>query len=163
MEFDSRPDTYAHIGNVRYFLGKMISGLLVRAQNHDRSKLYPPEREAFDQLPGRLGDSKYPSQEYRDAMKTIKPALTHHYQHNSHHPEHFENGIRGMNILDVVEMLADWKAASLRQKDGDFAGSIAYNQGRFLISDELTAIFLNSVPLFEEGQDGEGSPLLLEG
>lgn len=33
--------------------------------------------------------------------------LDHHYQNNDHHPEHFELGINGMNLLQLLEMLAD--------------------------------------------------------
>jgi len=60
-----------------------------------------------------------------------------------------EKGILGMSLLDLVEMLCDWKAATLRHNDGDIRKSIEINQKRFGYSDELKAIFLNTLPLIE--------------
>ena len=54
-----------------------------------------------------------------------------------------------MDLLDLVEMFCDWKAASLRHKDGDFAASLQINKERFGISDQLMAILENSVGLVE--------------
>ena len=75
----------------------------------------------------------------------MKIALDHHYAENRHHPEHFENGIQEMNIVDICEMIADWKAASLRHADGDIMKSIEINQKRFGYSDELKSILINTV------------------
>jgi hypothetical protein len=55
-----------------------------------------------------------------------------------------ELGIRGMTLLDVIEMLADWKAATERHADGNLARSIEVNQKRFGCSDELRAILTNT-------------------
>jgi hypothetical protein len=79
----------------------------------------------------------------------MKPALDHHYAMNSHHPEHFATGIQGMSLLDVLEMLCDWKAATLRHNDGDIRRSIELNQKRFGYSDELKAILLNTLAVVE--------------
>jgi hypothetical protein len=46
-------------------------------------------------------------------------------------------------------MFCDWKAATLRHKDGDIIKSIEQNQKRFGYSDELKAIFLNTAGLLE--------------
>lgn len=147
---DSRPDTYQHIQNVRYFITKVLHDLQWRALRHDQSKLSSPEVEAYDELTPRLAGLTYGSDEYRATLREMKPAIRHHYAANSHHPEHYPDGIRGMNLLDVVEMLCDWKAASLRHNDGDFRKSIEINQERFGYSDELKAIFLNTLPLLED-------------
>lgn len=148
--YDSRPDTYKHIGRVRHYLTRLIVELLDRAQYHDESKLSGIEKEGFDTLENTLSGLTYGSPEYRAGLKTNKPAIDHHYAHNSHHPEHFPNGIQGMNLLDVCEMLADWKAASERHDNGDFLASIEHNQGRFGYSDDLKAIFINTIPLLEQ-------------
>ena len=152
MEYDSREDTQKHIDRVRDLLYLMIEGLAERAHAHDRSKLESPEKEVFDRLTPALAGITYGSDEYRATMKRVgvKDAMAHHYAANSHHPEHYENGIRGMNLLDVVEMFCDWKAASERHADGDFAKSIEYNQGRFDFSDDLLLIFQNTIPLFQK-------------
>ena len=83
-------------------------------------------------------------------LAAMKPALDHHYAANSHHPEHYEKGILGMSLLDLIEMLCDWKAATHRHKDGDIRRSIEINQQRFGYSDSLKQIFLNTVSVLPE-------------
>jgi len=78
----------------------------------------------------------------------MKEALKHHYDFNRHHPEHFVNGIKDMTLIDLCEMLSDWKAASLRHNDGDINKSIEINQSRFGYSDELKQIFLNTIDYY---------------
>jgi hypothetical protein len=50
-----------------------------------------------------------------------------------------------MDIVDLVEMLCDWKAATMRHDGGDIERSIAINAERFGISDQLAGIIKNSV------------------
>jgi hypothetical protein len=50
-----------------------------------------------------------------------------------------------MSLLDVVEMLCDWKAASERTKQGSIAQSLAYNEQRFSIDPQLAIILQNTV------------------
>ena len=66
------------------------------------------------------------------------------------HPEHFPNGILDMNLIDIVEMLCDWKAASERQEDGNLLKSIEQNAERFGYDDQLKQIFINTAKLFDE-------------
>lgn len=145
---DSRIATYEHIQQVQRLMGIFITDLQTRQYYHDSSKLIPPEREIFDEFTPKLAGSTYGSDEYKSYLEAMKPALDHHYAKNSHHPEHFSNGIAGMSLLDLVEMIADWKAATLRHDDGDIMKSIEINQKRFGYSDELKQIFYNTVKLF---------------
>lgn len=146
---DSRPDTYQHIQSVQRLMGRVVCDLLGRAERHDQSKLVPPEVAAYDELTPRLAGLTYGSDEYRATLREMKPAIAHHYAANSHHPEHYPDGIAGMSLLDVVEMLCDWKAASMRHNNGDFRKSIEINQERFGYSDELKQLLLNTLLLLE--------------
>lgn len=56
-----------------------------------------------------------------------------------------DKGLHGMSLLDLIEMLCDWKAATLRHDNGDIRKSININQKRFGYSDELRRIFLNTL------------------
>ncbi len=56
-----------------------------------------------------------------------------------------ESGLNGMSLLDIVEMLCDWKAASERTRQGSIAASLAHNKERFGIDDQLAAILENTV------------------
>lgn len=143
-EYDSRPDTIAHIGTVRGFLGVFVKLLKARAEVHDASKLADPEKAAFDEFTPKLKGSTYGSDEYKSFLAAMKPALDHHYAHNSHHPEHFPDGIQGMSLLDLLEMLADWKAATERHADGNLARSIEINQKRFGYGDQLKSLLVNT-------------------
>jgi len=74
--------------------------------------------------------------------------LAHHYENNRHHPEHFADGVAGMTLVDVAEMLADWKAATERVKDGDLTRSLKIQQERFGLSDDLVSILRNTAEHF---------------
>jgi len=63
-------------------------------------------------------------------------------------------GVEGMNLIDILEMIADWQAASERHGDGDIRRSIEINAKRFNLSDQLTAILLNTVELLEDIDKG---------
>src|SRR6185295_11393412 len=102
---------------------------------HDASKLEEPEKSGYDQLVTKLADVVYGTDAYKAALAEAKPTIDHHYQVNSHHPEHYQDGIAGMTLLDVIEMVADWKAASERTKQGSIIESLAVNRMRFGISD----------------------------
>lgn len=144
MTYDSAADTKQHINVVRGKLAEVIGHLSVRAEQHDRTKLEEPEKATFDRVTPLLRDLTYGSDEYKASIAEMKPALDHHYAHNSHHPEHYPNGINGMSLLDVIEMYCDWKAATLRHADGDFGQSLEINRRRFGLSDQLAAIFENT-------------------
>lgn len=148
-------DTSQHIRTVQKFLHLVVKNLLDRADAHDQSKLAPPEVAGFTEFTSKLKGTTYGSAEYQAFLKELGPALAHHYKSNRHHPEHFPDGIRGMNLVDVVEMLVDWAAAVQRHDDGDLRKSIEINQKRFGYTDELKQIFLNTVPFLE---DGHGRP-----
>ncbi len=142
---DSRPDTEEHIRKVEGRIQEVVKNLLVRAAHHDESKLQEPEKSGYDKLTADLKGIVYGSDEYRAALAAAKPVIEHHYQHNTHHPEHYENGIAGMSLLDIVEMFCDWKAASERTKQGSIAQSLVHNKQRFAIDDQLAAILENTV------------------
>lgn len=143
--YDSRKDTQEHIMKVGELLTKLQVKLEDRKRLHDHSKLKEPEKAIFDEFTPKLKDCTYGSDEYKGYLESMKIALDHHYTENRHHPEHFENGIQDMNIVDICEMIADWKAASLRHADGDIMKSIEINQKRFGYSDELKSILINTV------------------
>src|SRR4051794_40315611 len=103
---DSRPDTWAHIHEVRERLTAVVKALADRAQRHDQSKLHPPEVEVFDEYTELLAHTPYGTPDYKAALKGMGRALQHHYQVNDHHPEHHANGIHDMNLLQMIEMLA---------------------------------------------------------
>lgn len=65
---------------------------------------------------GRMHDlSKFEPLEFEHLWKGAKNfdvALLHHHCHNSHHCEHYKNGIYGMSELDIAEYVSDCCARS---------------------------------------------------
>lgn len=141
----NKEHTLKHIARVQQLLGNVVTRLVVRALVHDKSKLESPEVEIFEEFTCKLAGSTYGSEEYEAFRVAMKPGLDHHYAHNSHHPEFYPNGIRGMSLLDLIEMICDWKAATERHNNGDILKSLEINQKRFGYSDELKQIFFNTV------------------
>jgi hypothetical protein len=132
MTYDSTDETIHHIDKVQANLDDVLDNLRLRGSVHDRSKLQDPEKSYFDEWTPRLRDVVYDSPEYHGFLKALKPALDHHYAVNDHHPEHYpEGGIYSMSLLALLEMLADWKAAAERTKDGSLEKSFEANVDRF--------------------------------
>jgi hypothetical protein len=143
-------ETMRHIELVRNLLNGIVVELMERAEKHDQTKLASPEVEKFTEFTDQLSKLTYGTKEYDDNKKLLGEALTHHYANNRHHPEHFKNGVDDMNLVDLIEMLVDWKAASTRHEDGNIRKSIEHNGGRFHMSPQLIRIFENSVDLVGE-------------
>ena len=142
-------ETYKHKQLVNKLINRVIKKLTDRAVNHDDSKLEDLESDIFTEFTPKLASCTYDSEEYRGYLKDMKVALDHHYGINRHHPEHFPNGIRDMDLIDIVEMICDWKVSTLRHNDGNILTSIDKNQDRFGYSSDLAQIFKNTVKLFE--------------
>lgn len=174
MNNDSTQETLAHIRRVQSLLSEVQANLMARAIAHDTSKLEEPEKSGFDEVTEALRGLTYGSQGYKDQLARLQPILAHHYSVNSHHPEHYgvmecdlcfstvpknyvgqcpqcHNGsytlrsnVAGMTLLDVIEMLCDWKAATERHADGSITKSIQINKARFGITDQLADILENT-------------------
>lgn len=147
MMNDSTQDTKEHISKVQARIHECTNNLIVRAERHDASKLQEPEKSAYDDLMlfKSSHDMVYGSSDYAEGLKILGPALDHHYEVNTHHPQHYSHGLAGMSLLDILEMLCDWKAAGERYKDGNITQSLTHNKERFGISDQLFAILENTV------------------
>ena len=144
MTFDSRPDTYAHIATVRGYLLQVANLLTYRGHDHDLSKLEEPELSVFNEFTPKLRDSTYGSHEYNKYLRDMGVGLEHHYAVNDHHPEHFHNGIHDMDLVQLIEMLADWKAATLRHADGDLRRSIEQNRTRFGYDEKMAVLLMRT-------------------
>jgi hypothetical protein len=144
-KYDSTKDTKEHIKNVEHFMKIVLFDLINRLNSHDASKLEEPEKSMYDEFTPKLRELTYGSDEYKQTLKDMGTALQHHYAINKHHPEHYDNGINGMSLLDLTEMFCDWCAASLRHKDGNISKSIEINAKRFEMTDQLKEIFENTL------------------
>jgi len=143
-KYDSTKDSIAHINRVGELMNDVIEELQNRARSHDQTKLADPEKELFDEYIPKLKSCTYGSNEYKKFLKELKVALDHHYSNNSHHPEHYKNGVDDFDLFDLIEMFVDWKAATERHDDGDIMKSIDINKTRFNLSDQVYNILKNT-------------------
>lgn len=138
-----------HRKHVKELLFKFADALKVRGKNHDISKLEEPEFSIMAKNYASLRGTTYGTQEYNELLDKIKPALESHYAKNRHHPEHWPNGIKDMNLLDLIEMFVDWYSATKKHDDGNIRFSIEHNKERFGYTKELEQIFINSIELLD--------------
>lgn len=139
-------ETMRHILTLRAMMMQCMQELINRANDHDLTKLSDPEVTLFTEYTPKLKDVEYNSPEYKQFLVELKPALDNHYAKNSHHPEYYADGVNGMNLFDLIEMLCDWKSSSLRGVNGDLSKSLDMNIDRFKISEQTAAILRNTVP-----------------
>lgn len=142
--YDSTADTLRHSRRVGELVHQVVKDLLDRAVTHDLSKTEPPELAFYDEFGPKIAASAYGSDEYYAHVEAMRPGLIHHYAANRHHVDHFTDGIAGMTLVDLVEMLADWRAATERNKSTDFAAGLAINRKRYGIDDQLWSVLWNT-------------------
>lgn len=146
-------ETRKHQQRVAHFLRRFACALMERADRHDASKLGEFELPILAVANERLHGLTYGTPEYKEQIRAIdmRPFLDHHYAENDHHPQHFENGIDDMSLIQLVEMLCDWRAATERHDDGDIFESIQYNTDRFGISKQLAMMMETTMRELESG------------
>ena len=145
FEMQQVKDTLNHIHKVQELLCLCVTEMNRRAIDHDNSKFCDDEWPYFLTHTKTLAGLTYGSLEYKAALVEMKPAIENHYKRNGHHPEHHLAWIRDMTLLDLLEMICDWIAATKRHADGDIFKSIELNQKRFNYSQELKEILINTV------------------
>lgn len=143
-ELDSTEETTKHIDTVFERLVAFSTKILSRGHLHDRSKLRLPEKPDFDRYTPELSKFKYGTPEYEQNKARLADALKHHYEVNSHHPEHYPNGLDGFTLYDLVEYYADMSASVSRGKDGNIFFSLGKHKEYYGMSDQLYNILKNT-------------------
>lgn len=110
-----REDTLEHTRLVEGLIRNVAAELDMHGSVHDASKFESPEREMYEIYRPRLDSEVLGSEENKHTLQEMGEGLRHHYRENRHHPEYFENGIAGMNLIDLTEMVCDWMAAAARK------------------------------------------------
>jgi len=132
-----------HRMKVEEYIYCISTNLLMRGMCHDSSKYKEPEYSAFLKATN-MRDCEYDSEEYRKRLASLANARSYHYLVNSHHPQHYRNGVNGMDLMDVIEMLCDWKASVCRNRNEGFAMCLKLNIKRFKIDEQLGEILTNT-------------------
>lgn len=157
--YDSTRDTDIHKDNIQYVWSIIKKYMQYKIDHHDDSKYMDPEKPVYDKYIPLLRKYKYGTPEYKKVREEMeRDGLTHHYAANRHHPEHFEDGIAGMDLFDFLEHVVDCYASSL-VSDTSFRDGLEKNAERFGYPEELLSILRHTAGKLEvmdavsEGRD----------
>lgn len=158
-EYYYEADTRKHQQIVAAALIASAKRLLDRATNHDASKLEEPERSNYIGPVYALNvedNVEYGSEKYKELTAQMGIGWEHHKNVNDHHIEYFEpysvqtlnDPIKAMDAFALLEMLADWVAASKR-KNNDPSMAIKFLKDKYQLDEQLESIIRNTLPLME--------------
>jgi len=143
-EFDFLCDTILHVSEVSENLECFLSELKKRGYAHDRSKFKELEFDAFVSTRDKFKKANYGSKEYKECVDIVKPAVDSHYKKNRHHTGFHKDGINDMTLIDIIEMICDWRAASRRSPDKKFEDTLDYAYNKYGIDKQLQRIINNT-------------------
>lgn len=127
-----------HRNLVSNVLKCVVSDLLRRAMMHDSSKFSDEEQLLLNNHRVDITDPNY-----SEVLRQLAEVLKHHYANNDHHPEHFKDGIVGMNLIQLVEMVADWQSCC-KMNGTNIEEMLKIQKIRFNISEDLLNIIRNT-------------------
>lgn len=120
----SMRETCKHIRRVQTLLADVVMKLISRGVDHDSSKLEEPEAGIFAVMTPKLKTTTYGS----DGWFVRRAG----------------EGIKAMSMLDLIEMLVDWKAATERHDNGSLDKSLTINKERFGYGDDMDMLLRNT-------------------
>lgn len=139
-------DEYVHEHRIRVKkrILDFIHELFYRMHSHDMSKLEEPEYSLWKKMDQ---EPRYPygTPEYIDKIKRNKDVFELHYMHNTHHPEHYYNGVSDMDLVDLIEMLIDWISYKDEISIKDAVELIEMQSERYNMSEDLKSIMKNTL------------------
>lgn len=96
-------------------LNILVQKLSEKIIKHDNSKIdYLPEFNLYKNVVFKLKGLEYGTKEHTEAKQELDRGFEIHCMNNRHHSEHFYlDGVQGMNMYDVIEMILDWCSAAL--------------------------------------------------
>lgn len=122
-----------HRETVADFLTALSDYFRYRAREHDRSKLKFDEFAGFARINVVARNHAYGTPEYDASMEEAKKpggCIHTHFGRNAHHPE-FHQSEKDMGLFDLMEMVIDWKAASMTYGTNTLAESLPIQLERF--------------------------------
>lgn len=140
--------TNAHIERVNDLANRFAKILSAQAKYHDITKFEDPELSIYSEISPKLATVEYMSDEYKKLIEEMGEAIRHHYKNNPHHPEYYSNGIDGMDLFDIIEMLIDWISSTESNGQDAVDTAIDANIKRFNISPQLANILTNTIKMW---------------
>ena len=151
-------DTRKHQQVVAELLISFAKKLLDRAIKHDASKLKEPERSYYIEPVYALNTEEVPygSERYKELTKQMGEGWDHHKAVNDHHIEFFipysvqtlNDPLKAMDLFALVEMLADWIAAS-RRRNNSSTKALDFLKEKYGVDHQLEMIIRNTLAMME--------------
>lgn len=136
-------DTLDHKTKIGTLMLDISRDIMQRALVHDNSKLLDPtECEGFSNYD--LSTVPFNSPEFNEMKKKMEPAIDHHVTTNRHHMEYHGCDVTNVTLVDLLEMLCDWRAAGMRRSDSSIERSIETMGDRYNLSEDLRKILKNT-------------------
>ena len=111
-------DQDRHQRRVGRMLRVIAKELEHRQYMHDRSSYEAPERLIVARNKRLLFNrSVGKSTTLMKGATELLHAVSTHYKKNRHHPEHWSNGVWDMTLVDVIEMVCDWRSTGCNIED----------------------------------------------
>lgn len=144
---DSTAEVMRHSRMVNKYIKMLAHALIHNAEGHDLDKVEPRVKSIWDKFSPHL-KAVFGSLEYQQRKAELKPVLDDHYARTTHHPEHFENGVSGMNLMQLAEYLADNWERCQTLGDGDLRHSLEVNREPHRIDNQTMQILLHTAEYF---------------
>jgi len=151
-------DTRKHQQTVAKILIACAMKMLKRATEHDASKLEEPEKSHYIDPVYHLNTEEVPygSERYKELTAQMGGGWDHHKMNNDHHIEFFEpyavqtlnDPIRALDLFALMEMLADWIAASQRRGNDPWE-ALKFMEKKHPVDEQLSAIIRNTLAMME--------------
>lgn len=91
-----------------------ILNISKRIIEHDNSKLCSKsEYDIYKNTVYKFQNLDFGTEEYNKVKEEVGKGFEIHYMNNMHHIEHFTNGIYGMNLYNILEMILDWCSSAV--------------------------------------------------
>ena len=139
-----------HQRQVSILLRQFARMLENRADLHDLSKLSLDEFGGYVEVNRVARQFPYGSPEYKASLKDNK-VIELHFSRNRHHPEHHPGGVNEMSLIDFIEMVIDWIAASRTYGTTEWEKVIKTQQERFGLTECQLSVIGLLLELFGEG------------
>ncbi len=136
--------TIAHKESIARYMAKFSAELAYRAAIHDNSKFQKDELEGYSECADEFNTHPFDSAAERLLREKLTKVMSLHRTRNRHHPEYFENGIDDMNLIDLIEMISDWKSASERAPGDSVRKGLPIMKDKYNISPQLLKILENT-------------------
>ena len=137
-----------HKEEITQLMSKFAAEISYRSGIHDNSKFSPEEFDVYSSNVQDFNKYDFDSEEEKRLRERVYPAAKAHQKRNRHHPEHFKNGIDDMNLIDLLEMICDWKSASSRAPGDSLRKGLPILKEKYKISPQLYQILTNTIKDF---------------